>query len=70
VIVVCRLKCVVDGDGKHSALFACIAEIFQHLDIEVILLASIVTECVTEKSLMFHAICSRHQERLQLAQET
>jgi len=34
--VVHRLKCVIDADGKHSALFACIAELFQHLDIEVI----------------------------------
>jgi len=31
-----RLKCVVDADGKHSAFFACIAELFQHLDIDVI----------------------------------
>ena len=38
VNVICRLKCVVDADGKHSALFACVAELFQHLDIEVILL--------------------------------
>jgi len=26
----------MDADGQHSALFACIAEMFQHLDIEVV----------------------------------
>jgi len=36
VFVTGRLKCVVDEDGRHSALFACIAEMFQHLDIEVV----------------------------------
>jgi len=34
--VIHRLKCVVDADGRHCALFGCIAELFQHLDIEVI----------------------------------
>ena len=28
----------MDEDGQQSALFACIAELFQHLDTEVILI--------------------------------
>jgi len=41
-----RLKCVVDADGRHSALFACIAELFQNLDIEVICSAYVLLTSV------------------------
>jgi len=51
----------MDADGRHSALFACIAELFQHLDIEVIcsawiLLATELTDNAVEQLISLIAL--------------